>query len=205
MHDPDTLQNVESDLEYVRRMEAYRLYRLEGKHREEVAKLLGVTVRTVNRWCNDVSAHLREEAKQQVETLRATLTSRWEHVYGLAMDGFQRSQRKKIETTIKEKPGEAVPPKEGEPVTPPEPIIEKTVKESEQAGSPAFLSVAADSLEAIGRLWSKEMDASDRRDGATVRVAGMTQQQMIQAQIKRLKDQMVKLSLNGSGGDGDRA
>lgn len=205
MLEPDQMQYEEQDAAYLRKFEAYRLYRLEGKDRQEVAAKFGVSVRSINNWCNDVSAHLREEAKQQVETLRATLTSRWEHVYGLAMDGFQRSQRKKVETTIKEKPGEVVPPKEGEPVTPPEPIIEKTVKESEQAGSPAFLSVAADSLEAIGRLWSKEMDASDRRDGATVRVAGMTQQQMIQAQIKRLKDQMVKLSLNGSGGGGDRA
>lgn len=201
MLEPDTLQHEEDDAVFLRKFAAYKRYKLEGRGREEVAKEFGVTVRTVNRWADDVSAHLREAGKQEVDTLRATLTSRWNHVYSLAMDGYERSQRKKVETTIKVKPVEA--PTEGE--KPPEPVAEKTTKESEQSGSPAFLSVACDCLKAVGTLWAKEMDAADHRSGASVRVAGMSQRQQIEAQIKRLKDQVLKLGLNGKGGDGDRA
>lgn len=195
------MQYEEEDSSYLRKFDAYEMYRLKGMDRKEVAEKFGVSVRTINTWCNDVSAHLREEAKEKVENLRATLTSQWNHVYSLAMDGYERSQRKKVETTIKVKPVEA--PKEGE--KPPEPTTEKTTKESEQSGSPAFLSVACDCLKAVGTLWAKEMDAADRRSGASVRVAGMSQRQQIEAQIKRLKDQVLKLGLNGKGGDGDRA
>ena len=164
MLDADTLQYQEEDATYLRRMEAYRMVLLQGKQRKEVAELFGVSARTIYSWIKDVSAHLREQSKEGVETLRATLTSRWEHVYGLAMDGFERSQKKKLETTRKEKPGPVVEAKEGEPVQPPpEPIVEVTTKESEQAGAPAFLSVACDSLKAIGGLWANEMDAAETR------------------------------------------
>jgi len=189
----DIMENEDDDQQYLQMMTAYRKCKLEGQPRAEVAAELKVTTRTISRYCAKVSDHLREQMKEEVITLKASLASRYEFLYEQAIKGWRRSQEKKVETTSREVAGEG---DQKETL--------KTTKEIEQAGMPAFLSVAAECLESIEVLYRREMDAAERKDGSNLRAAGKSQRELIEQKIGELQKHLREMDMR-SVTRGDRA
>ncbi len=168
-----------------KKIEAYQLRRIAGYKELAVAARFSVSRNTIQTWCKEVAAWLKLAKREEVDTLRAELTERYEHIYRSALDGFRRSQKREVVKTTKTSD-------EGD---------SETVRETPKAGQPAFLSVASNALLSIGKLWDADMKMSDRR--SDTRCVGKSQTQMIDDQMKKLAK--MKASLMGGSGDGDRA
>ena len=170
-------------------LEMFRLHVCAGMNQSEVAEWFGMTQQAISKHVRFVREYLRYAKREEISTLRATLTEKWEHLYVQAVRAWNRSQKTEVVKTIQdsEKTG-----------------VTETVRETPQVGAPAFLKIAQDALKGIEGLWAGEMTAVDRRgDG---RSAGKTQLQRIEMKLEELNRAKLKLlaSQNG-GGAGDRA
>lgn len=164
-------------------MRAYQRFVIEGRTKAEVAKELNICERTVYVWSKNVATWFKESIRDEIAGMRAKLTLRHEHIYSLAMRGFDDSKRDKVVTTV---------------------VNDETkVQTTPQAGQPAFLASASNALEHLEKLWSAEMDATEKR--TDVRCVGKTREQMLSDQIKKLEEMRKRAIALSGGGSGDRA
>lgn len=169
-------------------LEAYRLHRCAGMPQAEVATRFGVTQQCVSKWVALVRDYLRFAMREQLSSLRAELTERWEYLYVESLRAWRRSQEPEIVTTRKSEAG----------------TESKTTRETPQVGSPAFLKLAQEALGGIANLWEADMSAADRRGES--RTAGKTQSERIDAKIAELQRAKLKLlNQQNGGGAGDKA
>ncbi len=176
-----------SDLEPTEdQYEAYRLRRLEGQLEIAVATQFGVTTKTIYKWCRKVSEWLKTAKREELDTLKADVTAKFEHLYELAVTGYHRSIQPRESTTDSEQFG-------------------ITTKTEPGVGMPGFLAIAHDSTLAIAKLWGQAIDATDRASFS--RVVGKSQLELAREQRKRfqLLESALEKEQAMSGGSGDKA
>ena len=166
--------------------EAYRLHRCMGMSQSEVATRFGVTQQCVSKWVALVRDYLRYAKREELTSLRADLTSRWENLYYESMRAWTRSQATEVVTTRKNEAG----------------VESKTTRETPQVGACQFLKMAGTALVGIANLWEADMLATSRQ--GDIRSVGKSQRELIDDQMKRLSDMKAKLKTTEGGGAGDR-
>ena len=157
-------------------IEIYRLHRCMGMPQKEVASRFGVAQQTVSKYVLIVRDWLRYAKREELTSLRADLTERWENLYYESMRAWTRSQETEVVTTRKNEAG----------------VESKTTRETPQVGFPAFLKLAGEALCGIANLWEADMLATSRQ--GDVRSVGKSQSELIDDQMKRLRDMRAKLS-----------
>ena len=167
-------------------IEVYRLHRCMGMTQKEVASRFGIAQQTVSKYVLMVRDWLRYAKREELTSLRADLTERWETLYRESMRAWTRSQEPEVVTTHKSGKEDS-----------------ETVRETPQVGSPVFLRMAGTALSGITDLWEADMLAASRQ--GEIRSVGKSQVQLIDDQMKRLQVMKQKLGAAEGGGDGDRA
>jgi predicted transcriptional regulator len=157
-------------------LEMYRLHRCMGLPQTKIAEQFGITQPTVSKYVARAEQWLRYQYRDQIALFRTRGTARLEHIYSESVQAWEASKAPEVVKTTRSEKGAEV----------------TTIRESAQAGNPAFLRAAVEALQQIDDLWADEMIAADRK-GSETRVAGMNQQQAIEAQIRRLQDQLGML------------
>ena len=170
----DSLEN--DDQPSADMLEMYRLHRCMGLPQTKIAEQFGITQPTVSKYVARAEQWLRHQYRDQISLFRTRGTARLEHIYSEAVQAWEASKSPEVVKTTRTEKGAEV----------------TSVRESAQTGNPAFLRAATEALQQIDDLWSDEMIAADRKGNET-RVAGMNQQQMIEAQIRRLQDHLGML------------
>lgn len=182
---------------------AYQLFRIEGRNREEVGAMFGVSGRTIHTWSMVVAEWMKNFHREQIANLRTTMTEKLEYLYRESMQSFRLSQNDKVVTTEKTVSGGYVDRQTGEYVD--TQTEETTVQRTPQkSGNAAFLNLAITALKHQMMLWEAAMETAERKSDA--RAVGKTQEQLIADKIKQLT--AMKRSLRSpltACGDGDRA
>lgn len=169
---------------------AYQLFRIEGRNREEVGAMFGVSGRTIHTWSMVVAEWMKNFHREQIANLRTTMTEKLEYLYRESMQSFRLSQNDKVVTT------ETNSEKNGE-----ETKVQRTPQKS---GNAAFLNLAITALKHQMMLWEAAMETAERKSDA--RAVGKTQEQLIADKIKQLTAMKRSLRLPTTAcGDGDRA
>lgn len=167
-----------------------------------LGKEYGVCQQTICRWVNEVREYLRYAKREEITTLRAELTERYEALYAEALRAWARSQVTETVTTVRTEEGGYFDKKTEEYVETEQTV--KTVKETPQVGTPQFLKLGMDAVIGIKDLWWSEMSAVDRRGES--RSVGKSQAERIDAKIEELQRAKAKLAARQNGGGaGDKA
>jgi glycerate-2-kinase len=169
-------------------LEMYQLNVCAGWTQARVGEKFGICGRAVSNHVRKVAEWLRYAKREEVVSLRSGLTERLEWLYRESVRAWERSQEPEKVTTIKTVGGETV----------------TTVRETPQAGTPAFIKLAVEAIGGIQDLWASEMSTADRRGES--RSVGKTQAERIDQKIEELQRAKAKLAARQNGGGaGDRA
>lgn len=158
-------------------LEMYRQNRCMGISQAQIATEFGITQPTVSKNIAKAERWLRNQYRDEVALFRARSTARLEYLYGEAVRGWESSKLPAIVKMTRIEKGTEI----------------STMRESPSIGNPAFLRVASDTLKLIDAIWADDMKAGDR-PGTEIRVAGMTQLQMIEAHIQKLQESRLRIT-----------
>ena len=184
------------------KLDVYRRHICLAETQASIGAEYGVTKTTVCRWVAEVREYMRYAKREELSTLRADLTERYEVLYAEAMRGWKRSQETETVTTVRTEEGGYFDKKAEEYVETNQTV--KTVKETPQAGMSTFLKLAGDCVGGIKDLWWSEMSSADRRGES--RSVGKSQAERIDQKIEELQRAKAKLAARqNGGGSGDKA